>query len=311
MIAIVALVALRIGIGWHFFKVGAEKMNDRSFSSAPFLRNAKGPLAGMYHGMLRDEDGLWRLNYDPQADEGNRINAGFTRNEWAAHKERVKAHYQFNDDQKKLADRVYSRYETQLNWFFSNNEEDINKYFKGLERRSRNAADPARSSVYSLRAQSDEIAADLRKDRAGWLAEIDRMWTDYDRELNDIAADEQKSSAGTLRLNPPGDRFFDVDLVDRVIPYFDLTIGVLLIVGLFTRPTSVVASLFLLSVILSQWPWSPGVMPVYPQMVEMLALLVLAAVGAGRFAGLDFFVRGFRFWCCPPKKQGTKNESTS
>jgi hypothetical protein len=33
-----------------------------------------------------------------------------------------------------------------------------------------------------------------------------------------------------------------------------------------------------------------------------LALLVLAAMGAGRFAGLDFVIQSIRAGCCPPDK---------
>ena len=47
---------------------------------------------------------------------------------------------------------------------------------------------------------------------------------------------------------------------------------------------------FLFSVMLTQWPLAPGAQPIYYQSVEFLALLVLATTGAGKFAGLDFFL---------------------
>jgi hypothetical protein len=43
-------------------------------------------------------------------------------------------------------------------------------------------------------------------------------------------------------------------------------------------------------------------MPIYNQVIEMLALLALAAIGAGRFVGLDYILGGLRNLCCPPKK---------
>ena len=44
-------------------------------------------------------------------------------------------------------------------------------------------------------------------------------------------------AAPRLRLPRPGRRTLDVDtvLIDRIVPWFDLIVGALLIVGLFTR----------------------------------------------------------------------------
>ena len=43
--ALVSLLLLRLGIGWHFFKEGAKKFQGESFTSVYFLQTAKGPLA--------------------------------------------------------------------------------------------------------------------------------------------------------------------------------------------------------------------------------------------------------------------------
>ena len=61
-------------------------------------------------------------------------------------------------------------------------------------------------------------------------------------------------------------------------------------------------ALFLASVVATQWPGAEGAMPTYYQVVEMLALLVVAATGAGRFAGLDFFVEAARLRLFPPQQ---------
>jgi hypothetical protein len=54
--------------------------------------------------------------------------------------------------------------------------------------------------------------------------------------------------------------------------------------------------LFLISICASQWPLAPGAAPIYNQAVEALALLALAAIGAGRFFGIDAI-------CCPFRNQ--------
>jgi hypothetical protein len=87
-----------------------------------------------------------------------------------------------------------------------------------------------------------------------------------------------------------GQSFGDSEMADRVVPWFDAAIGVCLILGLLTRPAAILGAIFLASICLSQWPLTPGAAPIYNQAIEMLALLVLAAVGAGRFLGLDYFL---------------------
>jgi uncharacterized membrane protein YphA (DoxX/SURF4 family) len=56
-----------------------------------------------------------------------------------------------------------------------------------------------------------------------------------------------------------------------------------------TRIAAVVGALFLLGVILSQPPWLSDTAPTMFQIIEFVALLVLAGTGAGRWAGLDYF----------------------
>ena len=61
--AIVMIVLLRVGIGWHFLYEGIYKFEPNSgFSSEGFLGIAKGPTAELYYWMLTDLDGTQRLN---------------------------------------------------------------------------------------------------------------------------------------------------------------------------------------------------------------------------------------------------------
>ena len=85
--------------------------------------------------------------------------------------------------------------------------------------------------------------------------------------------------------------------------------SVCLILGLFTRVVAVAAAAFLGSVIATQWPGAYDAAPVYYQSIEMLALLVLAAFGAGRYAGLDYFISCCPCWKCCGKKQEIARES--
>src|SRR5690606_29539649 len=128
-------------------------------------------------------------------------------------------------------------------------------------------------------------------------------WADYESSINALATDEQYAASGPLKLERLGRRALDSMAVDRIIPYFDLAIGVLLVLGLFTRVASAAGAAFLASVVLSQWPLSPDATPIYYQSVELCGLLVLAGTAAGRFAGLDYFLHLARMKCCPPKQE--------
>jgi uncharacterized membrane protein YphA (DoxX/SURF4 family) len=82
----------------------------------------------------------------------------------------------------------------------------------------------------------------------------------------------------------------DTTVIDPLVPYFDMTVGLCLLLGFFTPVAALAAAGFLGSVFLSQYPPAAGPMSTYYQLVECMACLVLAGTGAGRFAGLDFFL---------------------
>ena len=124
--------------------------------------------------------------------------------------------------------------------------------------------------------------------------------------MNNIPTDEQYK-AGFYRLPRPGEHFGDLRFVDWFIPRLHLTIGILLMIGLFTRPSAIAAALFLLSVIVTQPYWLPNPINVQYQVVEFLAVLAVAAVGAGKWFGVDaFLVAAYRQWIA--KKKGPSHE---
>jgi uncharacterized membrane protein YphA (DoxX/SURF4 family) len=161
---------------------------------------------------------------------------------------------------------------------------------------------PSRS-LASLRAHDARIAEDRNKLVQPVLATVDKMNSGLETDLNALATTKQYQAHGRLEIGKVGSRAFDSVFVDRWIPYFDLAVGVCLILGLMTRVAAIAGGLFLLSVCLSQWPWAEGAVPIYYQAIEMLAMFLLAAIGAGQFAGIDFLISSVWNWCCPPKSQ--------
>jgi uncharacterized membrane protein YphA (DoxX/SURF4 family) len=70
-IAVLFVVVLRLAIGWQLVYEGLWKLNTFStakpWTSAGYLRNARGPLRGFYREMTGDPDDLHWLDYDQVA----------------------------------------------------------------------------------------------------------------------------------------------------------------------------------------------------------------------------------------------------
>lgn len=209
--------------------------------------------------------------------------------------------------QEKLADQALERCKSDLTAYMNAYEEEINNYFLGLNQRMRGFRrdginrQQVIQEVPSLEGQAKSIEQDMKKERGPWLAAVESGWDTLEEELNGLAVDSQKSY-GYLELERPYDASPMLQIVDRIIPWFDLVVGILLIFGLFSRLASMAGGLFLMGVIATQTPWSPGSMDTYYQCIEMFALFVLAGTWAGYYGGLDFFVHQLVITIFPPKE---------
>jgi uncharacterized membrane protein YphA (DoxX/SURF4 family) len=274
---ILALILLRVGIGWHFYMEGAAKVRGNDFSSQGFLVAAKGPLAPEFQKLIWDHDGQLRLNTEA-------VSQLF---ENAA--ESSAKHFSLTEDQKnKTLAPVKKQFIDKLNEVYADADEDIYKYWESVERVAKMESSPMWNEVSSLRGQKETIEAERMNAVRPTLAAVDAIWKQYEGRLNSVANETQRQSAGYFYFARPGEGALSTSMVDRIIPIFDMTVGILLIIGLLTPLASWAAALFLISVVLSQMPGYPGTQPTYFQSVEALALIVLATSDAGRYAGLDF-----------------------
>ena len=98
LLAAAAIVALRVGIGLHFYLEGAAKLQNPKPFSAGFLGSAKGPLADSYKQMVWDADGLYRLNYN------------YIQPHWDHFRNRITAHYHFDEAQAAKATEIFNDY---------------------------------------------------------------------------------------------------------------------------------------------------------------------------------------------------------
>lgn len=278
--AVVLLVLLRISLGWHFLYQGIYKVEAGDFSSAGFLKQAKGPLAGWYHNLIPDYEGRERL------DE-KRVVAN-----WEANLNDVIARFKFDEKQQAEAKRLLAMRKEQLHFFFAINSEDMVDYFHQLERLAADRASESADMPYQQK-WNWEKQKKLESQVAPWLAEVESLDEGFRQDLRSLINDDQRA------LETPGG-FMSRLNVDTLIVYSNLAIGVCLLVGLFTRFAALSGGLFLLSIVLAQPDW-PTIYPPAPaaagrsiivnkEFIEMMALFALAATPVGRWGGLDFFV---------------------
>ncbi len=282
---VIALMALRLGVGWHFFKEGAKKFTDVGVPSVAFLRSAKGPLSDMYKSFIPDRYGQERLS------------ASSTTRFWNQYKDRVARHYGFDGEQTKKADDIVSRYASRLDNYLKSIDPDVQEYFLEVQRLQEARQDRTRSVPFQ-RSRIAEKADELWGKAQPWLTGVRTLSVHLENDLQAVATEAQRSR-GPL---PIPDRSKPV-LIDTTIKFLVLIVGILLILGLFTRLAAAGGILFLCSVISTQPPWveSANTQFFYYQLVEVLALFVLFVFAAGRFGGLDYLIHGLYRRCCPPK----------
>jgi len=298
------LIGLRLVIGFHFLNEGLEKLVHPKPFSAVFLENAKGPFAGWMGGQVWDADGLARLGYTPGADGSPfpTIETAETRDHWESFRQRIVAHYALDGTKEAESKRVLRAYEELLDAFVADTEPDVIEYFSGIERRERYRGEAWRHEVATLRGQLADVESKLKTKRGPLLAQVDAMWSGLERDLNAIGATEGGRRALRIGRLRPG--ALDSVVIDAVIPWFDLVVGASLLTGLAVRVSGTFAALFLAMVVASQFPGSPGSAPTWYQAIEMVALFHLAAIGGGRWGGLDAILAQ---WCCRKcrSKRGT------
>jgi uncharacterized membrane protein YphA (DoxX/SURF4 family) len=287
------IVLLRIAIGWHFLYEGMEKINstrrgDRPFSAEVYLRNATGPLAKYFRGIVPDVNGLARL--DPA-----RLKAS-----WTAEVETIGGHYGFNQDQRAQAAAQLRDSLAFADIWFQDPEmtEKRRKYIHELREVQQTEWDP--QAMTYQRERASERRKELDKERRELLRALDARHDALRSGVIKLATAEQREAAGPYV--PPRTK---LDWVNDLTMYGLAAMGLCLILGLFTRLAALGGAVFLAQIYLSMPPW-PG-LPSNPMaeghywivnknLVEMLACLVIASTPSGHWIGLDalFFGRSRR-----------------
>ncbi len=331
--SIIALVLLRFVIGFHFYMEGTAKVRDGGFSSAGFLTAAKGPLAKTFQSMVPDFDGSIRLDSgkDPESKKAeadyqpkDEYKKGALKVAYDRFASEAASLFKFTDEQITESKKSVEECRKLLASNYATYKEEIEEYKSGMARIASLENDEMRTNVASMRKQRDDIETKWKALAKPALNDIDRITADLEKRINALADDGQRlvgkkklvasfklpGSAGSL---PIDNKFIDkikagelatrdlwlylpidVKHIDKFIPIFDMSVGILLMFGLLTPLAGLAGGIFLASVVLTQFPGSHGSLPTYNQAIEMLACFFLAFSDAGRYAGLDFLP--WSFW---------------
>ncbi len=300
------------------------------FSAQPFLAQAKGPLAQYFYRMLPDIDGRQRLHVETDASGKKSINSEVLVARWNEIRQQFLAYYRpanpagaAGGEYQKLeqaSEETCNHFKQWLQEYLDAKANDIAAYFGALDRFQGKTHDPhaelGQDAPFQKQRHWDRMM-ELRHEADGWIKDIDAQEKAYKHSLYALLSDQQKArEPGGRRWNPyywgRGPMAFDwgrswnpllwarMDQINFVVTYGLTAIGLCLLLGLCSRLAALAGAAFMCCVVLTQ-PAFPGIYPPDPAVlghallinkdfIEMLALLVIASVPAGRWGGLDFFL---------------------
>lgn len=349
--SVLAIVLLRLTVGWHFWSEGTKKLAyDKStgelrvaFSAEPMLRTAVGPLADQVRDSLPNFHQWERLLAVPKsasdaakdaearakwnADYAKRVKAAVDQKEtapvefaptgaatawatrvaadWQAFVDEFKALPGIAEEQKAAADAALARRRQQLADYISSVESDVAEWQHELSRLHDWEAAPEAADVPFEKGRITEKKAETKAASAGWIAQVRDLEAGLFADLRATLTPEQAANSSLVdsvndTLKDSGER--KLHRMNVAVTWLVSGVGALLLLGLLTRLAAAGGIAFLLMVVATQPPWVAGAAPTYNQIVEIAALLVLFAVGAGRWFGLDFFLRALVGKCCGRKE---------
>ncbi|OHB75371.1 MAG: hypothetical protein A2W31_00400 [Planctomycetes bacterium RBG_16_64_10] len=310
-------MALRLSIGWHFIKEGQKKWLDPEFTSAPFLLQAKGPLAPYLQQLVPDGHDWHTLLAQPadvtqaKATNGNQHvePSGLIPNDrpykqwaerilsdWQTILRRFSAHYRLDEGSANQARAALKARADQLLAYLDDQTEAIEEYRHDLYRAAALRLSPMTGQVPFHDQRIARKEADAAALPYVWIAQVQTFEDGFQNDLRAVLTDAQRNQ------NAPRPATTLLSVMDKTVTYWVFGVGIGLILGLLTRTVAIAGALFFLSVIVTQPPWVHGAEPVYFHVVEMIALAVLATTAVGRWGGLDFFIHALCGKCCG--KQG-------
>ena len=282
---------LRVAIGWHFGTEGVSKYESyqsggKPFSAEEYLRNATGPFARYFRGLIPDVNGLDRL--DPEKfkaslrDETNRL---------------VNHFGLAGDKQAEAGTAQASALAAADAWFQDrDNRDKLRKYIDDL--RAVQKIEWSHDALSYERERARTERKQLDTERKEMLQSLDAIVSKLHDDVLNLATPEQAAAAGPIKAVQTS-----LDRTNEIVTYGLIAIGFCMMGGLFTRLAAFGGAFFLLNIYFSMPPW-PG-LPESPKweghyryvdknLIEAIACLALVFLPTGHWVGLDALVFGRR-----------------
>ncbi len=336
--AAILLVVLRLVIGWHFFVEGFLKVKSRwvgpseiskPFSSEGYFREATGPFGPYVRLMVANPDAIVESFKEIQVPaKGVALPVGVkapgkVHEEWTELVNRYDNHFRLSPDQKAAAEKKVAESETDLIKWLLERHEFKTTYPSGAVEKTMTV--PERVDEYfAAKAKIEDVAqvnfsmgkevekakwvlarANANAMRADLLSEYNQKTAALKSALDGLLTDEQKASGS---LPPKMDMLYWSDLATS---YCLLFAGMGMLAGCLTRWACLGAALFLgfTYALQPSFPWLPSppqnegnYIYVNKNVIEMMALLVLAALPTGNWFGVDSLIGWALGWDKRPQE---------
>ncbi|HZZ80355.1 MAG TPA: hypothetical protein VFE62_17720 [Gemmataceae bacterium] len=315
------LIALRLAIGWHCFVEGMEKLTTPTWTSETYLRESVGPLSGPYRALAGDRL-IDKLTFGPDAEFPEALDR-----EWGRYVAAFESYYDLPDDKVKLAQTVFDQRKADMRTELAKPEE-VQKtgpypppmpaqmtmkerlaYYAVLQDKVAAAEAKFPSTDKSVHAEWKMAKSTAAKWRSELKSVLDRETAKLKEKLyKGVLTSEQKQRPlmeESARL--PIESWQLLEWSDAIVTWSLLVLGGCLLLGLFSRLTSLATALLILSFYLAMpplpgWPEGPRLeghyMLVNKTLIEVIALLALTFIPTGRWAGLDGLLQFVLPGCC-------------
>ena len=331
-IAIFLVVALRLATGWHFYSEGIKKLEPGFSSAGvlraatgPLAPLYHGMVTGPHEAFAilsepqkegtrsaeqTAELAKWQAEYAkgvaPAIKKGEPLptevspHASYApllanvRTNWKKGLKRLQG-LGISDEQLTEAKQIQERELGDLLYYFYTESPAIDELrheaWRLEQLRDESVGDaPAPFMQDRIKKKAGEIWKTMQP----WGAAVTESEASYiDAVSQLVVTDAEDTPSASHVKSAMAERSF-LKRIDLIVTAVVIGCGVCLFLGLFTPLAAVVAALFLISIIATQPPWVADANTTYffYQLVEVVALLLLAALSAGRWAGLDRLIFG-------------------